>query len=144
MRTSLRERGLRRELALARGVDFPRERLEAFLQTGDGARERRPLLFDARDVLRRLRGLALERLAPSQRRRVVRLDARQVAAFALRLRAQLFELQLAAIDLRSHSRQLRSPSDAAFAAASPRSSSFFADSSRSDSHSARRDAPARR
>ena len=105
----LRERRLRRQLAFARRLDLPRERRDPFLQPGDRLDEGRPLLSRARDIFRRLRRLPLERFTPRERRGVLRLARRELAAPALRLRAQLFEVELAAVELASAARSARQP-----------------------------------
>ena len=50
--------------------------------------------------------MAFERLAPRQRRSVLRFEMREIRTLGLRLGTKLFELQFAAIELRANSRQL--------------------------------------
>ena len=107
LRARLRERRLRGEFAFACRVDVRAERLQAFFQIQDGRFERFALLRDARDVFGGLRRLTFERFAAGERCGVVGFHAGHLGALRLRLRAQLFELQLVLVGPRADFRQRR-------------------------------------
>ena len=100
----LRERSLCGEFAIARALDLRSQRFQSLVETGDRRRQRVALGCDARDVFRRLRGLALERFAARQRGRVVGFFAREIATPPLPFRPQFFQLQFLAIDARANVR----------------------------------------
>ena len=100
MRPSLCERGVRGQLSLLCPLEIGQERSETLFKAADRLNQQFPLLQHALSVLGSLRGLPFERFATRKRSRVLRFDARDFAARALCLRAQLFELQFAAVMLR--------------------------------------------
>src|SRR5580700_110958 len=95
----------RSELAFARLLDLARERRDASIETFDRRYERGSFGRDARRVFTRLGRLPLERFASRQCGGVLSLEERELPALGLRLRAQLLELQLAPIVLRTHPRE---------------------------------------
>src|SRR5580700_332613 len=99
------ELGRRSELAFARLLDLARERRDASIETFDRRYERGSFGRDARRVFTRLGRLPLERFASRQCGGVLSLEERELPALGLRLRAQLLELQLAPIVLRTHPRE---------------------------------------